>query len=54
MPSFVASTTATVVESFVGLFTTLITFVVTDLWPYLLGVAIVLIAYRAGRRLMRI
>lgn len=53
MPSFVASTTETVVTSFVGLFTTLIQFVVTDLWPYLLGIAIVLIAYRAGKSLLR-
>ena len=54
MPDFVASTTATVVESFVSLFTTMIAFVVTDLWPYLLGVTIILIAYRYGRRLLRI
>jgi len=54
MPAFVASTTETVVESFVGLFTDMITTVVTDLWPYLIGVAIILVAYRAGRRLLRI
>lgn len=53
MPDFVASTTATVIDSFVGLFTTLIAYVVTDLWPYILGVAIVLFAYRKGRQLMR-
>jgi len=54
MPTFVASTTETVIESFVTLFTTMISFVVTDLWPYLLGVAIVLMAYRYARRLIRL
>ena len=54
MPSFVASTTETVVTSFVNLFTTVLAFVVTDLWPYLIGIAIVLLAYRYGRKLLRI
>jgi len=54
MPAFVASTTESVVTAFVDLFTDMITMVVTDLWPYLLGIAVVLVAYRAGRRLLRI
>lgn len=54
MPDFVASTTATVVNAFVGLFSEMIVFVVTELWPYLLGITIVLVAYRAGRRMLRI
>lgn len=54
MPAFVASTTETVVLSFVDLFTTLIAFVVTDLWPYLIGIGIVLLAVRYGRKLLRI
>jgi hypothetical protein len=54
MPSFVASTTQTVVTSFVDLFTTVLAYVVTDLWPYLIGIALIITVVGYGRRLLRI
>ena len=54
MPPFVASTTETVVTSFVDLFTTVLAYVVTDLWPYLIGIAIILTVVGYGKRLLRI
>lgn len=54
MPPFVASTTETVVTSFVDLFTTVLAYVVTDLWPYLIGIAIILAVVGYGKRLLRV
>lgn len=54
MPAFVASTTETVVTSFVDLFTTVIAFVVTDFWPYLIGIALILAVVGYGKRLLRV
>lgn len=54
MPTFVASTTETIVTSFVDLFTTILAFMVTDMWPYLIGIGLVLLAYRVARRLIRV
>lgn len=40
--------------AFAGLFSTAIVFTVLNLWPYLLGVIIIIFAYKYGRRLLRL
>jgi len=52
--SYFACTISTVINSFVALFGILIIFIVTIMWPYLLGISIILMAYRYGRRLLKL
>lgn len=40
--------------AFAGLFSTAIVFTILNLWPYLLGIIILLIVYKAGRKILRI